>query len=91
MFLRLYAPQGPLSTSAVRSVVHQACLRAGIADTGTHRFRHGAAADMLRLGAPLHEIGQVLRHRHLETTAMYAKVDFSALASIARPWPGSER
>ena len=72
----------------VRAVVRRACSRAGIADTGTHRFRHAAATEMLRLGAPLHEIGQVLRHRDLETTAIYAKVDFESLATVAQPWPG---
>ena len=77
--------------SNVRFVVRQACERAGIADTGTHRLRHGAAADLLRNGAPLHEIGQVLRHRDIQTTAIYAKVDFAALATLARPWPGSGR
>ncbi len=60
-------------------------------DVGTHRLRHGAAADLLRNGAGLHEIGQVLRHRDLETTAMYAKVDFATLVTVARAWPGSVR
>jgi len=91
VFLHVRAPRGPMTMSNVRFVVRQACERAGIADTGTHRLRHGAAADMLRNGAPLHEIGQVLRHRDLQTTAIYAKVDFVALASVARPWPGSGR
>jgi site-specific recombinase XerD len=56
-------------------------------DTSTHRFRHAAATEMLRLGAPLHEIGQVLRHHDLQTTAIYAKVDFATLATVAQPWP----
>lgn len=91
VFLHVQAPRGPMTMSNVRFVVRQACERAGIADTGTHRLRHGAACDLLRNGAPLHEIGQLLRHRDIETTAMYAKVDFAALATLAQPWPGSDR
>jgi integrase/recombinase XerD len=74
----------------VRAAVSRACGRAGLADTGTHRFRHSLATDMLAEGARLEEIGQVLRHRHLETTALYANVDHQALAAVARPWPGSQ-
>jgi integrase len=91
LFLRLCAPPGPMTMPSVRAVVRDACERAGIPDTGTHRLRHGAACEMLANGAPLHEIGQVLRHRNLETTAMYAKVDFATLATVAQPWPGSGR
>lgn len=91
VFVRARAPHGALSMSGVRAVVRQACERAGMADTGTHRLRHGTATDLLRHGAGLAEIGQVLRHHHLQTTAYYAKVDLDALASLARPWPGAER
>lgn len=91
LFLRVYAPRGPMKLPTVRAVVREACERAGIADVGTHRLRHGAAADLLRNGAGLPEIGQVLRHRDLQTTAMYAKVDFAALVTVARAWPGSDR
>lgn len=87
VFLRVHAPRGPMSMSGIRAVVRHACGRVGIPDTGTHRLRHAAAVDMLRGGAPLHEIGQVLRHRDLETTAMYAKVDLAALSTLAVPWP----
>ena len=55
---------------------------------GTHRLRHSAATGMRAAGAPLLEIGQVLRHRHVATTALYAKDDLEALAVVARPWPG---
>jgi site-specific recombinase XerD len=54
-----------------------------------HRLRHTAAGDMLRAGAPLAEIGQVLRHRRPSTTAGYARVDIEALRTLARPWPGA--
>jgi site-specific recombinase XerD len=53
-----------------------------------HRLRHTAASAMLRSGASLSEIGHVLRHRDLLTTAIYAKVDYDALRAVARAWPG---
>jgi len=68
--------------------VDRACLRAGIPRVGPHRLRHALAAEMLRQGAGLTAIGQVLRHQDLATTALYAKVDFSALRAVAQPWPG---
>jgi site-specific recombinase XerD len=51
-------------------------------------LRHTVATELLRAGSPLTEIGQLLRHRHVSTTAIYAKVDRTALRNIARPWPG---
>jgi site-specific recombinase XerD len=56
---------------------------------GTHRLRHTAATQMLRHGASLTEIAQVLRHRHTDTTAIYAKVDRLALRQLAPSWPGA--
>ena len=90
VFLHVRAPRGPMTMTDLRAVVRRACNRVGIADTSTHRLRHALACDMLRHGAPLYEIGQVLRHRELVTTAVYAKVDFAALFTVAQPWPGSE-
>ncbi|MGH9272207.1 MAG: tyrosine-type recombinase/integrase, partial [Ilumatobacteraceae bacterium] len=90
MFLQVRAPRQPMTMTGIRAVVRRACRRVGIADTSTHRLRHGVATSMLRHGAALHEIGQVLRHRDVETTAMYAKVDFAALATVAQPWPTIE-
>jgi integrase len=89
VFANVEAPWGALTMTAVRAVVRRTCERVGIDDTGTHRFRHGAASELLRRGAPLPEIGQLLRHHHLQTTALYAKVDFDALATVAGPWPGA--
>jgi len=63
--------------------------RIGLPDLGTHRLRHSVAADLLCRGAALPEIGQLLRHHHLSTTAMYARVDQGALAALSQPWPGS--
>jgi integrase/recombinase XerD len=61
--------------------------RAGLGPLTAHRLRHTAATSMLRAGAGLAEIGQVLRHRRPLTTAVYAKVDRDALRTLARPWP----
>jgi site-specific recombinase XerD len=88
LFLRARAPQEPLSAAGVRSVVHHACDRAGLPRVGAHRLRHGVATQMLRAGAPLAEVAQVLRHADQATTVIYAKVDRVALATLARPWPG---
>jgi integrase/recombinase XerD len=88
VFIRGRAPVRPLSPSGVSRVVYKACTRAGIARVGAHVLRHTAATQMLRNGASLTEIGQVLRHRRVDTTAIYAKVDHAALAGLARPWPG---
>jgi integrase/recombinase XerD len=89
VFLRSRAPGGGLSAGGIKAIVRQACRRAGIAPAGAHRLRHSAATGMLRAGAPLAEIGQVLRHRSASTTAIYAKVDHGALRQLAMPWPGS--
>jgi site-specific recombinase XerD len=62
-----------------------------MAEIGPHRFRHTAASQMLRQGSSLTEIAQVLRHRHVGTTAIYAKVDRVALQELAQPWPGGAR
>jgi integrase/recombinase XerD len=88
VFLHITAPRSGVAMTDVRGAVRRACWRSGLADTGTHRFRHSLATDMLAAGAPMAEIGEILRHRDLETTALYAKVDVAALATVARPWPG---
>lgn len=89
LFVRVKAPQGPLTSTGVSSVVAASARRAGLGTVGAHRLRHTVAAQMLRAGASLPEIGQVLRHRHMSTTAIYAKLDREALREIARPWPGA--
>jgi integrase/recombinase XerD len=87
LFLRADAPLG-LSATAVTDVVRRACVRAGMSPVGPHRLRHSAATAMLRAGASLDEVGQVLRQRDAAVTAHYAKVDFVALRQLALPWPG---
>jgi site-specific recombinase XerD len=81
------APHARLAPTAVSAVVRRACHRAGISPCGAHRLRHTTAAELLRAGADLTEVGQVLRHARPLTTAIYAKVDEPALAVLARPWP----
>jgi integrase/recombinase XerD len=87
LFLGVTAPRTGLNRSTVGWVVRSACDRAGLRRVGAHRLRHTAATEMLRAGASLAEIGQVLRHREPKTTAIYAKVDRKALTPLARPWP----
>jgi integrase/recombinase XerD len=88
VFVTVKAPRGPLTRGAVTQVVARAARRAGFGPMYAHRLRHTAATGMLRAGGSLTEIGQVLRHRHTLTTAIYAKVDIEALGLLARPWPG---
>lgn len=88
LFLHVRAPAGPLSGNAIGAVVRSGCIRVGLPAVGSHRLRHTAATGMLRGGASLSEIAQVLRHSRLETTSIYAKVDRAALRGLARPWPG---
>jgi site-specific recombinase XerD len=87
VFVRVKAPHRALTTGGVTQVVVSAARRARLGQIHAHRLRHSAATAMLRAGAPLEEIGQVLRHRAPLTTAIYAKVDRNALRQLARPWP----
>lgn len=89
VFLRLQAPLVGLSPTGVTWVVYNACDRVGLARVGAHRLRHTAATAVLRGGGSLSEVGQLLRHRRVGTTAIYAKVDHLTLADLARPWPRS--
>jgi integrase/recombinase XerD len=91
VFLRARAPHHGLTSGGVTQAVFSAGQRAGIGPVFAHRLRHSAATGMLAAGAPLTEIGQVLRHRRLLSTAIYAKADIEALRVLARPWPGGAR
>ena len=91
VFVTGLAPRRALRPVAIGHVVRRACERTGRPTVGPHRLRHALAVEMLRQGAALVHIGQVLRHRDLATTGAYAKVDLGALRSIARPWPEGER
>ena len=93
MFVRLRAPQhGFVNGQAVSTIVHRALAQAGLnpALKGAHLLRHSLATRLLRNGASLAEIGELLRHRNLDTTQIYAKVDETVLSSLAPPWPGGE-
>ena len=91
VFLRARAPHRGLTSGGVSQAVSGAGQRAGIGPVFAHQLRHSAATGMLAAGAPLTEIGQVLRHRRLLSTAIYAKADIGALRVLARPWPGDAR
>jgi integrase/recombinase XerD len=94
VFLRSKAPvRGFLSQCAIGSIIRHALQRAGIQapTTGAHQFRHALATQMLRRGASLAEIGELLRHSSPQTTTIYAKVDLHALRTLALPWPGGAR
>ena len=90
VFLCRRAPRRGLShPSTVSTIVARALVRAGLtpATRGAHLLRHSLATAMVRRGASLTEIGQVLRHRSPNTTEIYAKLDFDALRDVAMPWP----
>ena len=94
VFLRCLAPaQGFRGPSSINSLIRHSIERAGVnAPTfGAHQFRHSLATEMMRQGASLSEIGDVLGHRHPDTTRIYAKVDIESLRALALPWPGGVR
>lgn len=91
VFIRMRAPRhGFANSEAISTIVARTLKRAGIdaPHTGAHLFRHTLATRMLRQGASLVDIALLLRHRSLNTTTLYAKVDLMALRALAQPWPG---
>jgi site-specific recombinase XerD len=92
LFIRTLAPHvGFASGCAITMIAKMALKRAGIggcAHQGAHLFRHSLATELLRSGATLSQIGQLLRHEKHDTTRIYAKVDIVALRTLGRPWPG---
>lgn len=94
LFIREHAPRvGFANSCAVSTLVQRALADAGVDSphTGAYVFRHSLATEMLRQGASLGEIGQLLRHAHPDTTQIYAKVDVCALRPLALRWPGGGR
>ena len=92
VFLRLCAPvRGLAGRGAVSTIVRVGLKRAGLEPParGAHLLRHTLATRMIRSGASMAEIAEVLRHRSPSSTAIYAKVDIEALRSLAQPWPGA--
>lgn len=93
LFVRKTAPiDVPVTLNAVRAAMRLAYARCGHTELSgrTHVLRHTAASRMLRAGTPLKQIADVLRHRCLDTTTIYAKVDTARLGAVAMPWPGSQ-
>jgi integrase len=91
VFVRMRAPhRGFASSVAICCIVRRALERAGLdpPHKGAHLLRHSVATHMLRQGASLAEIGELLRHRNQQTTMIYAKVDLDLLRPLALPWPG---
>jgi len=91
LFLRSFPPYGGITNQAIGSMANTVISRAGLKPfkSGSHLLRHTAATEMLRKGASLIEIGMILGHRGVESTAVYAKVDFGDLQPIAQAWPKS--
>ena len=90
VFVRTYPPFTGFATSvAVTTLVRRALVRSGfhLPRMGAHLFRHTLATQMLRRGATLAEIGEVLRHLNPDTTTIYAKVDLDRLRDVTQPWP----
>ena len=89
VFVTRLPPVRAMGRAAIREEIARLSERAGLGRVNAHRLRHTLAAEMLAGGADLPAIGQVLGHRMLETTAIYAKCDRDTLRRIARPWPGA--
>jgi integrase/recombinase XerD len=90
VFVRHVAPyDDPIGPGVVRKIVIAAFRRCGWAHSHVHILRHSAASRLLAAGTPLKEIADILRHRHLDTTAIYTKVDMTRLTAVALSWPGS--
>lgn len=90
IFVRHVAPRDqPVGPDLVRKTIRQAFKRAGLPYTRSHLLRHTMASRLLASGSSLKEVADVLRHRSLNTTLIYAKLDGRKLAEVALPWPGS--
>lgn len=90
VFVRHLAPRDkPLSVDAIRRVIRDAYRRIGLTHGRTHALRHTLACQLLDHGSSLKEVADVLRHRSLNTSLIYAKLDHLSLVEVALPWPGS--
>ena len=89
VFVRNIAPRDqPVGPDLIRKSIRQAYARAGLPYTRSHLLRHTMASRLLASGSSLKEVADVLRHRSLNTTLVYAKLDSQNLAMVALPWPG---
>ena len=90
VFVRHVAPfDEPVGVDAIRRVVRDAFRRVGISHGRSHALRHTLACRLIGQGGSIKEVADVLRHRSLNTSLIYAKLDQGALAGVALPWPGS--
>lgn len=90
VFVRRLAPHDvPMGVDAIRRIVRDAFQRVGIQHGRGHALRHTVACRIVNQGGSIKEVADVLRHRSLNTSMIYAKVDHGALAGVALPWPGS--
>jgi integrase/recombinase XerC len=90
VFVRHLTPRDlPMTSSAVQKVIKRALRRSGLPDCGSHRLRHTFACRLVEHGSSLKEVADLLRHRSLTTTQIYAKLDTPKLSTVALPWPGS--
>lgn len=79
----------PITSCAVQKVIKYACRRVGLPDASAHALRHTVACRLVERGSSLKEVADLLRHRSLNSTLIYAKLDTPKLAAVALPWPGS--
>jgi integrase len=90
IFVRQVAGQErPITSGAIQKMVKRACCRIGLPHFSAHALRHTVACRLVENGSSLKEVADLLRHRSLNTTLIYAKLDTPKLASVALPWPGS--
>lgn len=87
---RIGGEDHPITSFAVQKVIKRACRRAGLPQYSAHALRHTLACRLVESGSSLKEVADILRHRSLSTTLIYAKLDTPKLAAVALPWPGSE-
>jgi site-specific recombinase XerD len=91
IFVRQVAGQDrPITARAIQKVIKRACCRIGLPHYSAHALRHTLACRLVENGSSLKEVADLLRHRSLNTTLIYAKLDTPRLAAVALPWPGSQ-
>jgi integrase len=90
VFIRVLAPRDqPIGVDAIRRIIREAFRRIGIAHGRSHALRHTLACRLVNHGSSLKEVADVLRHRALDTSLIYAKLDNHKLNAVVLPWPGS--
>ena len=87
---RMVGRDQPITSAAIQKVIKRACRRIGLPHASAHALRHTVACRLVENGSSLKEVADVLRHRSLNTTLIYAKLDTPKLSAVALPWPGSK-